>query len=179
MKKMYVLAATLICAAVFMSANITSSAKADNFWSKAAESGMAEVALGNIALQRAQSEAVRAFARQMVDDHTTANNELMTLAQGRSIVLPTTMGRSQQAAMDNLTRASDADFDRKYMMQMVKDHRQAVSLFEKTSTSSTDADAKAFAAKYLPTIRQHLQMATSLSATVGNSAVPKVARLSR
>ena len=176
MKKIYVLAATLLCAAIFMSANINSSAKADNFWMKAAESGLAEVALGNLAVQRAQSEAVRTFAQQMVTDHTAANNELITLAQGKSIVLPTTMDRSHQAAMEKLNRVTGPDFDREYMKQMVKDHRASVRLFEKTAQTGDDADAKAFAAKHLPTIQMHFQMATTLSGEVGNSGTNGNAR---
>jgi predicted outer membrane protein len=167
MRRIYSLSATLTMLAVFMSWTMISSAKTDSFWMKAAESGMAEVALGNLALQRSQNESVKSFARQMVDDHTTANNELMSMAQGKSIVLPTTMDKMHQAAMDKMSGLSGADFDHQFMMQMVKDHKAAVALFEKTSASSKDSDAKAFAAKHLPTLRSHLEMAMSMSTSNG------------
>jgi len=45
---------------------------------------------------------------------------------------------------------------------MVKDHEEAVALFEKESKSGSDADLKSFAGKTLPTLQDHLKMAKAL-----------------
>jgi len=45
---------------------------------------------------------------------------------------------------------------------MLSDHTKDVSEFEKQSTKGTDPDLKAFAAKTLPTLQEHLQMAKAL-----------------
>jgi putative membrane protein len=56
------------------------------FYRDAAEGGMAEVAMGNLAQQKAQSPSVKDFGAQMVKDHSAANEKLKALA---SATLPT------------------------------------------------------------------------------------------
>jgi putative membrane protein len=141
----------------------------DDFWTEAAQGGMAEVQLSNLALQKTQSEAVRQFAQQMVTDHTAANNELMQLASSKNVTLPTTMDSKHQSIMTKLQGRSGADFDRDYMKAMVDDHEKAVKLFTEQSQKGTDTDAKAFAAKTLPTLQNHLQMARSLNDSLKGS----------
>jgi putative membrane protein len=57
-------------------------------------------------------------------------------------------------------------FDREYMNMMVKDHEKAVKDFEKVSTKAKDPDVRAFAAKTLPTLREHLQQARDIQSRV-------------
>ena len=58
-----------------------------------------------------------------------------------------------------LTNLSGAEFDRAYTDEMVQAHQRAVQLFEDVSHTAGDPDLKAFAAKVLPTLRHHLEMA--------------------
>ena len=137
----------------------------NNFWTDAAQSGMAEVALANLAIQKTQNEQVRQFAQQMVTDHTSINEELTTLAAGKKITLPAEVNSKQKATYDRLNGMEAANFDREFIKVMVKDHEAAVKLFERQSNSQADPDARTFAAKNLPTLQSHLQMARSLSGT--------------
>lgn len=141
----------------------------NSFYTQAAESGMAEVMLGNLALQKTQNEQIRQFAQQIVTDHTNANNELKQLAESKNMTLPTSVSSKQQSAYDKLNGMSGADFDKAFMKQMVKDHESAVKLFQKQSEKGEDADAKAFAAKTLPTLRMHLQTAKTMNDSMKNS----------
>src|SRR5258708_12575208 len=58
------------------------------FYRDAAEGGMAEVAMGNLAQQKAHSQSVKDFGAQMVKDHSAANEKLQALAQSKNITLP-------------------------------------------------------------------------------------------
>jgi len=49
------------------------------------------------------------------------------------------------------------------MRQMVKDHKEAVALFESQSKNGRDDDLKALAAKTLPTLKEHLKMAQDMA----------------
>jgi putative membrane protein len=57
----------------------------------------------------------------------------------------------------------------------VSAHEITVKLFQKAARGAGDADVKAFAAKALPALEHHLQMARDLKATVdkeGNARAP-------
>ena len=154
-----------------------------DFITRAAEGGMKEVEVGKLAQSRAADSNVKAFAERMVKDHGKANDELMTLAKSKGVSLPppatTTTDASRKpdrsapgagepeargtsGSGGPLAALKGAEFDRAYMTQMVADHEKAVQLFEQESTSGQDAEVKAWAAKQLPTVREHLTEAKSI-----------------
>ena len=133
-----------------------------DFVMDAAMGGLMEVELGRIASQQGASDAVKQFGQRMVDDHSKANTELMTLASGKGITLPTSIDDKHREQVTKLSAMSGADFDRAYSKMMLKDHEKDVSEFEKESTKGGDADIKAFATSTLPTLQEHLQMARAL-----------------
>ncbi len=140
----------------------TAKAKAgsdDAFVKKAAEGGLAEVELGNLAKQKAQSDQVKQFADRMVTDHGKANDQLKTLAQNKNITLPSDLSAKDKALRDRLSKLSGDRFDKAYMQAMVKDHTTDVNEFRHESKSAKDPDVKAFAAQTLPTLEDHLKLA--------------------
>ena len=146
------------------------SSTGDSAWvTKVATGGMAEVELGKLATEKAASDEVKKFGQRMVDDHSKANNELKTLAQNKKITLPADIGPKEKALRDRLTKLSGAAFDRAYMQAMLADHRQDVAEFRKEANSGKDPDVKAFAAKTLPTLEEHLKMAQQTTTAVGTS----------
>ena len=136
----------------------------NNFWTTATQGGTAEVELGQIAQTKAANPEVKNFARMMVEDHTKANTELKSLAAKKNITLPTTMNSGNQATLTELQNLVGADFDREYVAAMVDDHEADVQLFESQAADDSDPDAKAFAAKTLPTLRKHLEMIKGIQA---------------
>jgi putative membrane protein len=140
------------------------------FIMEAAHGGLAEVELGRMASTKAQSPQVKQFAQKMIDDHGKANQELKTLAQNKSVTIPTELDAKHKATKDRLEKLSGAEFDRAYMQEMVADHQKTVSDFRKQSQSGQDPDVKAWAAKSLPILEQHYQMAQQTSrGAVGTS----------
>jgi len=133
-----------------------------DFLMDAAQGGMMEVELGRLAAQNAMSDAVKQFGQRMVDDHGQANTELMSLATSKGVTLPTELDEKHRAHVTKLTSLTGAEFDREYSKLMLSDHSKDVSEFEKQSKKGTDPELKAFAAKALPTLQQHLQMARAL-----------------
>jgi putative membrane protein len=137
----------------------------------AAMDGMAEVEHGRLAAQHAAHGEVKQFGQRMVDDHSKAADELKGLASQKSVTLSTELGAKHQAVQDKLLKLKGAAFDRAYMGHMVTAHQQAVALFQKEASGGKDADAKAWAAKTLPTLQEHLKMARGINAKV--TAAPK------
>ncbi len=61
--------------------------------------------------------------------------------------------------VNDLTAKTGKEFDKEYMNMMVDDHKEDIDAFEKAAEKGNDADLKAFAAKTIPTLKQHLEMA--------------------
>jgi len=138
-----------------------------DFVKEAAQAGIAEVALGKLALQRAQNPYVRQFAQRMVDDHSRVNHELTDLAKNQGVEVPNEMNAEQRNLNARLATLSGAAFDREYMRAMVKDHTRNVALFRNYSQNGKHEEMKSWAAKTLPTLRRHDQLAGSTAAEIG------------
>lgn len=111
----------------------TKSSTDENFAKKAAQGGMAEVKLGQLAEQKGSSPEVKNFGRRMVQDHSKANNQLKNVVSQENIPLPNELDKSDQATYDRLSKLSGDAFDREYARDMVKDHSKDVSEFQKGS----------------------------------------------
>ncbi|HWG43997.1 MAG TPA: DUF4142 domain-containing protein [Gemmataceae bacterium] len=134
-----------------------------DFVMKASASGLAEVNLSTLATTRAGNAAVKTFAQHMVADHSKANRQLLMLANKHSLTAAKTMDEKHTKLFEKLSKMEGADFDRAYMEGMVKDHEEAVKLFEKESKEGDNKDLKAWAGETLPTLKKHLQMARDLA----------------
>jgi len=137
------------------------------FVNDAAQGGTAEVSLGRLAADKASDPDVKRFAQRMVDDHSKANDELTNIASSKGIQPSTNPDAKQQALMDRLGKLSGPEFDKAYMQAMVTDHDHDVSEFQRYSRSGSDPEVKAWAAKTLPTLQEHQQLAKQTAATVG------------
>jgi putative membrane protein len=130
-----------------------------SFVTKAVRGGLAEVEMGNLAKQRASNDKVKEFGQKMIDDHSKANDELRALATRKGLSVPGSVDSDTRATMKRLSGLHGAAFDRAYMKDMVDDHEKDVADFQRESQDGADDDMKAFAAKTLPILKQHLKMA--------------------
>jgi len=137
-----------------------------SFMKDAAHAGSAEIESAQLAASKSADPRVKAFAQQMVTDHTAAAEELKTLATAKGYELPAGPTMTQKAK-DKMLGMRDSSFDRSYAKMAVSDHEKAVALFKKASTGAKDADVRAFASKTLPTLEHHLQMAKELQTSTG------------
>lgn len=147
------------------------------FVKRAAQDGMTEVKLAELAQQKSQSDAVKSFALRMQQDHSQASSELQSIASSKNISVPPSLDARHQKLVDQLSGKSGAAFDKAYAKAMVKAHEQAVALF-KRAQSSKDPSISSFAAKTLPTLQEHQQLANQLDsqlrvATAGGSSTAR------
>lgn len=127
---------------------------------EAGASGMKEVELSKLAVQKGVNQGVKAFGTMMVSDHSKANAELKTLADSRNVVLIASPDAATASA--SLSKLSGKDFDLAYVKMMIEDHTKAVDMFN-MATRSSDPEIKAFATKYFPTLKSHLTQVSALS----------------
>ena len=136
--------------------------KTSTFVNKAADAGMHEVEMGQLAQQKATNERVKAFGQMMVTDHTKANDELKSIAAQKNFQLPSSTSPKHQEHKDDITKKSGADFDKAYMKMMVDGHQDVIDAFEKASKDVTDPEIKNFATTKLPTLKAHLDSAKAI-----------------
>ena len=135
------------------------------FLKQAAQNGHAEVQGSKLALDKGTHAQVKAFAQQMVDDHTKVAQELSALASDKGVDVPSEPSLAQKAKLKLLAQRDGESFDRHYAESVgVSAHEDTVKLFKKAAAEAKDADVKAFATKTLPTLEQHLQHARDLKA---------------
>jgi putative membrane protein len=125
----------------------------------AADAGMTEVQLGQLAQQKGMAKDVKDFGAMMEKDHTAAGDKLKELAKMKNITLPVTVSADMQKNIDDLQKKSGKDFDKAYITMMVDDHKKVITAFEDESKKGSDADVRAFADSTLHTLRHHLQEA--------------------
>jgi len=151
-----------------------------------------EVASSRLVERKSQNAQLKQFAEHMVRDHTKTTQELQQLIQqvpgsGAGAATPLPNGRESQgtaqsgqitnaqggpqhegldqqhtALLQQLEKADGAEFDRLYVRQQVAAHQQAVDLFSNYSQSGDNPLLKQWAAKTLPTLQEHLQLAQKL-----------------
>jgi putative membrane protein len=124
-----------------------------NFIQKAAGTGAQEVENGKMAEKQAKSAEVRSIAARIVADHTRLNKELAALANRKGVTFSTGGVKAQNLGT--------GDFDKLYLTWLEEVHRADIADFERAAKSADDKELKAWAAKALPTLKQHLAMAQS------------------
>ncbi|RXZ36791.1 DUF4142 domain-containing protein [Oxalobacteraceae bacterium CAVE-383] len=141
------------------------SSKDKKFMTDAAEAGQTEIKASKIALEKNRSPAVKDFAETMVGDHTTVADELAKLAASKNVKLPDGPSTMQNAKIAILSKLDGATFDKQYASIIgISAHEDAVKLFQDAATNAKDPDVKQFAAKTLPGLQHHLEMAKRLKA---------------
>lgn len=128
----------------------------------AADAGMTEVELGKLALSKSSNADVKKYARMMVDDHTAANNKLMTIASSKQITLPASISDKHKKHVEDMSKMSGKDFDKHYVDMMVDDHGEVVDAFKKENENTKDTELKAFTAETLPVLMKHQDQAKAM-----------------
>jgi putative membrane protein len=140
--------------------------KTADFVVNAADAGMREVQLGQLAVSNAASPQVKQFAQTMVDDHAKVNEELKAAATTKNITVPAALSEKSQKVYNDLAEKTGVEFDKEYIDQMVKDHKDAVDLFKKQADDGKDPELAKWAAEKLPALQHHLEMAESAQETL-------------
>jgi putative membrane protein len=132
------------------------------FLKKASAANLAEVQLGQLALAQATNSDTKAFGQRMVDDHTAANSKLSDIARDQSLVASEAPSAAEQATYAKLKGMQGSAFDHAYDRQAVKDHQNAIKLFQGEAAHGKDPALRDFANQTLPTLKEHLSMAMKL-----------------
>jgi putative membrane protein len=144
-----------------------------DFVGKAAHSDMLEIQSSQFVAPNADADT-KPFAERMIRDHTATTNELKELVQSGKVraELPSMLDAEHQKKLDDLKKLAGRELDREYDQMQLQAHQDAVDLFDRYAQTGDNNDLKAWAAKTLPHLREHLALAQKLDQ--GGAAAPTV-----
>jgi putative membrane protein len=125
------------------------------FATKAASSNTFEIQSSELALDHPVRDDVKAFAQQMIEDHTAAGEKMEAAAKKDGVPVPTALAPAEQAEMDKLQGTADDAFEAAYVSAQAKAHDEAVELFASFSQEGPESALKTFAGETLPTLQMH------------------------
>ncbi len=155
MRKLLLVLGLVAAAACASSASVAADKATDRFVRQAIEGNLAEVDMGKLAQDKGANDGVRAFGRELVDDHSAANQKAISLANSIGVKAPTEPTKKQKAMYDRLSKLSGAAFDRAFIKAMVEDHKKDIREYERQSKKG--GDAAQYVNDTLPTLRKHLK----------------------
>jgi putative membrane protein len=133
-----------------------------NFILAAAQGGMTEVKLGELAATNGTRDDVKEFGQMMVKDHTAINDDLKALAAQKGVTLADSLDAKHQAMVDKMAPLTGSEFDNAYINGMIKAHQKDAKAFKAESAATQDADIKSFLDKSIPVVEAHLQHVTAM-----------------
>lgn len=142
-----------------------------NFFEDVAKANMAEIELGRLAGQKAHHPEVKKFAEMLVEDHTKALDELKSLAAQHTLQPPVEIAEKHRDLKERLSKLQAREFDKEYIQAMVDAHEDTVDKLEprvneRAGENQFENKINQWAAKTLPTVRQHLEKAKQLNETL-------------
>jgi putative membrane protein len=138
------------------------------FVKKALEGNMAEVQMGQLALQKSNDDQVKQFAQRMVDDHGKMLDQLKPVAEQMGVKVPAGPSKGQMKSMDKMKALSGDAFDQAYIKDMVKDHKNDDSEFKQEAQSTQNPQLKQMVMQSDQIIESHLQQIQQIAQSKGN-----------
>jgi len=124
---------------------------------------MFEIEAGKLAEQKGDVTA-KTFGSRMITDHQKTTDQLKSLIQSTNIGVtpPAALDATHQKMLDKLKDESGSNFTKDYREGQVTAHKVAITLFVSYAKGGDNPELKSWAAKTLPLLEQHLQMAEAL-----------------
>ncbi|WP_334189460.1 DUF4142 domain-containing protein [Noviherbaspirillum sp.] len=128
-----------------------------------AQAHLAEIKMSGLATAISANPAIRGYGEKMLEEHLTALDELRKLADRGGVILPGGVDKEAAAVLRQLALKAGDEFDRMYMEQAgFVNHEQSHRVFEEASSRAQSPVLKAYAARLVPVIGQHLQLAQQM-----------------
>src|SRR5208283_3913136 len=128
-----------------------------DFVNEAASADRFEIESAQLAQSKGDASD-KTFAQHIINDHQKSYSELKSIDSNA----PDALSSSDRKMLDELGRLSGSDFSKQFRRDQINAHKEAISLFRRYAEKGDNNQLKGFAAKTLPDLERHLQMADSL-----------------
>ncbi len=134
-----------------------------------------DINAGKLAQSKTHNKEVKAFAQQMVTDHTSVNKQATALVKKLGVKPeenPTSKSLEDEGKKNiaHLKTLKGAEFDKAYIEQEVTYHQQVLDTIDKTLLpSAQNAELKNLITTVRPVIAAHLEHAKQIQSTLSKS----------
>ena len=137
------------------------------FLKAAAASNVFEVRSSQLALTNGGSAYVKAFAKDMIADHSAAFEELKQLKMMKGMGTMKTLPPKLQATINKLRGLRGAAFDTAYLKAQKDGHMDTIAALKKEIKNGYDSATKNYAIKILPTVELHAKALATRTTLTG------------
>jgi putative membrane protein len=130
-----------------------------NFVMDAEKDNIKERNLGRVVVEKSQNKDVRDYAQTLVDDHTKALRDLVSLMDKKGMEQPKGLPEVKHEAESRLKGMSGPAFEREFIKLMIADHDKAITLFRQEARMADDKDLKDYVLDTIPVLEKHLRKA--------------------
>ena len=158
-------------------------ANANNNWTDGqilaftAAANKGEIAEGKVAETKATNAKVKAFARQLVTDHTAMLSEGNSFAKKNNIAPDSTKSDVQDLSKDTNdevkdlnSKAKGADWDKDFVDKEIDGHKKVLDKLHDFQNSTQNAQLKDMLTKAATKVQQHLDKAQALKDSTLNKS---------
>jgi putative membrane protein len=118
-----------------------------------------EIRSSEIAQSRGHSAWCQEFAKEMIHEHTMAQNEIKLLAMDKGVALSNDMPRSMVNKLNYLKNVSSGSFDEAYRQVQLASHGDASLTLQHAIKRGHDEEVRGLAVKLLPPTKTHYALA--------------------
>lgn len=131
------------------------------------QSNLAEIATGQLAQRKGDSDAVKQLGARLVADHTRLDRAGGQVAARLNVDLPDAVNAEQRAVARRLQAASGAQFDALFLAAQMESHLKAMRLGEAELARGSDATVKKLASDAAPVIAAHHELVEEAGRALG------------
>ena len=130
------------------------------------QTNLMEIEFAKMAQEKGSMDGVRAYANQLVQDHTSLDQMVMSMAQksgNRAAVDRSAHESAQEKTLEKrLKSANGARFDRLFLQQANSDHESLIRKLQQDREDASDDELEALIDKTIPILEQHKELAQIL-----------------
>lgn len=119
--------------------------------------------LGKLAQVNGVNSEVKALGKMMETHHDESYKDLTGLSKTRNISVPTAITEDGQKEYEDLKKAASKNFDRDYLREVLKDHKNAIDEFSKEAQKTADVEVKAFLERKVTSLTEHHKATEALA----------------
>jgi putative membrane protein len=159
-----------VAALFLLPATAASAAPSDQdsaYLQAAHQSNLAEIATGNLAQDKAESQEVKDLGARWVEDHTKLDTALTQTAETLGVELPDAPNAEQRALAARYEAASGSEFDKLWIPTQMDAHMKAMQLGQTEISRGSDAQAKKVAQDAAPVVASHHELLEDAASAIG------------